>query len=287
MSVRPFDPTTLFSLYMQIVGTPTIEPETARPGVASRQIGADQIEEDQRLSGKCLGIINGAAWTSLWSIYFGRQVMPSVKLINVGNEAVQLNFMKAHRRGEPVPPQINIDRFVQYAEDLVALYEIDAILITCSTMNRSAAVVRSAMDRHGIPVVQIDEAMMDAAVEHGGRILVVATHGPTVKNTELLLQETAARRNKTVRFSGATIEEAFQLLGSGDIDAHNLAIAEAIRVTQQKEHIDSVVLAQLSMSVFKLTYPDALDAFGVPVFTSGETGFLEVRRVLLDRSGND
>jgi len=236
--------------------------------------------EDSSLRGKKLGIINGASWTSLWSTYFGRLLLPGVKLINVGNEAVQLNFMRAHHRGEPVPPQINIDRFVQYAEDLVALYDIDAIIITCSTMNRSAEAVRAAMKPHGVPVVQIDEAMMEVAIDHGGRILVVATHGPTVKNTQALLRETAQRRGTSVEFAGSTIENAFELLGNGDIDAHNEQIAGAIREVQKREEIDSVVLAQLSMSVFKFSYPDAEKTFGIPVFTSGETGFGKLRTVL-------
>lgn len=41
--------------------------------------------------------------------YFGKMILPGVKIINVGNEAVQLSFMKAHREGKPCPPQINID----------------------------------------------------------------------------------------------------------------------------------------------------------------------------------
>ncbi len=67
------------------------------------------------------------------------------------------------------------------------------------------------MKKHNVPVVQIDEAMMEKAVETGGKILIVATHGPTVKSTQALL------------------EEAFDLLGKGDIEGHNEVIARAIR----------------------------------------------------------
>ena len=81
----------------------------------------------------------------------------------------------------------------------------------------------------GVPVVQIDEAMMEEAVKTGGRILVVATHGPTVKSTQSLLRETAERLGKKVDFVGATVEEAFELLGQGRIAEHNAVIADAIR----------------------------------------------------------
>jgi hypothetical protein len=40
-----------------------------------------------------------------------------------------------------------------------------------------------------------------------------------------------------------------------------------------------VVLAQLSMTVFLLTYPDPLREFGIPVFSSGQCGFERVAEV--------
>ena len=57
--------------------------------------------------------------------------------------------------------------------------------------------------------------------------------------------------------------------------------ARAIRAAQKRRRIDTVVLAQLSMSVFALEYPDAARTFGVPVLTSGECGFKRVRALLL------
>lgn len=255
----------LFSMYMQVTGVPTLE-ATAAP--------------DPALQGKKLGLVNGSSWIALWTNFFGRRILPGVKLINAGNEAVQLNFMDAHRKGLSCPPQINIDLFASHARDLVRLFGVDAILITCSTMNRAAGTVRDAMAEYGVPVVQIDEAMMETAVEAGGRILVVATHGPTVKSTRALLEETAARLGKQVLFAGATVEEAFHLLGEGDIAGHNEVVASAIREASAREKIDIVVLAQLSMTVFKLSYPDCVPVFGVPVLTSGETGFERVKQIL-------
>lgn len=147
------DPFRLFGDYMKLTGVPTL---------SFPQIG------DPRLQGKKLGIVNGSNWISLWSTWFGKQIIPEVKLVQVGNEGVQLNFMEAYHRNEPCPPQINIDLFCRYAEDLYRLYRVDAILITCSTMNRSAGSVRNTMASYGVPVVQIDEAMMEEAVLRGG-----------------------------------------------------------------------------------------------------------------------
>ncbi len=210
----------------------------------------------------------------------GKLVLPGVKMVNVGNEGVQLNFMRAHHAGEPCPPQINIDLFSGYAKDLVDLVGVDAVMITCSTMNRAYKQVSARMKALGVPTVQIDEAMMEEAVNTGGRILVVATHGPTVKSTQNLLQETADRLGKKVDFAGATVEEAFERLGQGRIAEHNEIIADAIRKAMTAGRVDIVVLAQLSMAVFAFSHPDPAADFGVRVLNSAETGFRRAGEVL-------
>lgn len=232
------------------------------------------------LLGKRLGLINGASWVTPWSNYFGRLYLPGVHLLNAGNEAVQVNFMEAHEKGLPTPPQSNIDAFVRYAKDLVELGRVHAILITCSTMNRSYPAVVEAMKSYKVPVIQIDRPMMERAVKHGGRTLVIATHGPTVASTQALLRETASELDASIDFVGETVEEAWYRLADGDVEAHNRLLAETIRTVQKQEHIDSVVLAQLSMTVFLLSYPDPLSEFGVPVFTSGQCGFERVAELL-------
>jgi len=259
------DPIRLFGDYMKVTGVPDV---------------ASEEGPDPELSGKKLGVVNGSSWTSLWSSYFGRTMLPGVKIINVGNEAVQLNFMQAHSRGLACPPQINIDLFCRYARDLYDLYQVDAVMISCSTMNRAFRQVSETMKAVGVPVIQIDEAMMEQAVNTEGKILIVATHGPTVKSTESLLRETADRLGRKVDFVGATVEEAFVLLGRGEIAEHNQAIAQTIRDVQSRDKVDVVVLAQLSMSVFSFSFPEPENEFCIPVLNSGQTGFARAAEVL-------
>jgi hypothetical protein len=149
--------------------------------------------------------------------------------------------------GDPCPPQANIDRFVQYARDLVELARVNAVLITCSTMNRSYQQVSRALEPYKVPVIQIDMPMMEKAVNYGGKILVIATHGPTVASTQELLAETARKQGKTVAFDGLTIEEAWHRLEAGDVVGHNQVLADAISAHPVGEY-SCVVLAQLSMS---------------------------------------
>ncbi len=255
----------LFGDYMRVTGTPSLK---------------DEAGKDPHLAGKKLGVINGSSWVSLWSTWFGKKMLPGVRIINAGNEAVQLNFMKAHSEGKISPPRENIELFCRYAKDLHDLFSVDAVMISCSTMNRAYASVLKYMKPFNVPVIQIDQAMMEEAVNSEGKILVVATHGPTVKSTQELLAETGARIGKQVVYTGTTVEKAFDLLGKGEIERHNMVIAEAIRKVMGKQEIEIVVLAQLSMSVFTFSFPDPVKEFGVKVLNSGETGFRRAGEVL-------
>ncbi|MEO6063415.1 MAG: aspartate/glutamate racemase family protein [Thermoflexales bacterium] len=267
MSLPPelTNPAGLFSDYLRVTGVAHTGPEKAG---------------DPALIGKRLGLINGSSWVTLWSTYFGRRYVPGAHLINVGNEAVQVNFMDAHRRGLACPPQANIDAFVRYGLDLAQLAHVDAILLTCSTMNRAFGQVQQALAPYRVPVIQIDQPMMERAISCGPRALVIATHGPTVSSTQSLLGETAAAGGMKMDFEGLTLESAWYRLAEGDIQGHNEILAEAIRSATSRSSFDCVVLAQLSMSVFNLSYPDASSAFGLPVLTSAECGFARVREVL-------
>jgi aspartate/glutamate racemase len=260
------DPAALFSEYLRVTGVARLEHEWAG---------------DPRLAGKRLGLLNGSSWIALWSSYFGRLILPEVNLISAGNDAVQLYSMRSHRRGQEVPPQANVERFVRYAMDLVELAEVDAVLITCSTMNRSYPKVAKALKPYGVPVLAIDMPMMEAAVERGGKVLVVATHGPTVLSTQAMLDEAALRMGKTISYRAITIERAWQELSSGRVESHNRALAEGIAAELLKDSYDSVVLAQLSMSAFLFSYPDPEAEFGLPVLTSGQCGFERARQLML------
>jgi Asp/Glu/Hydantoin racemase len=272
MSHIPFPyiaPSQLFSDYLRVTGIAHLGPEpSGEPG----------------LIGKRLGLLNGSSWITLWSNYFGRLYLPGVHLVNAGNEAVQLNFMDAYQKGLPCPPQSNIEAFIRYARDLVELAQVDLVLITCSTMNRAYLQVADALQSYAVPVIQIDEPMMQRAVVHGGEILVVATHGPTVNSTQALLQETASRLKRDVTFSGVTVEEAWECLSAGDVPGHNRALAQAIHARLDREPASCVVLAQLSMACLLFSYPDPLLEFGVPVYTSAECGFEKARELLMARS---
>jgi len=259
----------LFSDYLRVTGVAHSGPEG---------------HGDARLLGKRLGLLNGSSWIALWANYFGRLYLPGVHLVNAGNEAVQINFIEAHEAGLPGLPAVNLSAFKRYALDLVELGHVDAVLITCSTMNRAYPQVCEALQPHNIPVLQIDRPMMERAVEHGGQVLIVATHGPTMDSTRTLLLEVAAEMGRPVRAMGVLVEPAWEALAKGNVEEHNEILAQTIRDMKKAKEISSVVLAQLSMSIFLLSHPDPQKEFGIPVFTSGQCGFEAIRDVLASKT---
>ncbi len=256
---------TFFETYLRLTGLPHLGPETAG---------------ELPFVGRRVGILNGSSWITAWSTFFGRRYLPGAHLVNAGNEAVQLSFMRAHAAGEACPPARNIARFTEYARDLVELADVDIVLVTCSTMNRSYPAITEALAPSGVPVVQIDVPMMERAVTLGGPILVVATHGPTVESTRTLLDETALQLGRSVDHSGITVEAAWDALARADVRGHNDAIAEAIRRETAGSRFRCVVLAQLSMAAILFSHPDPSAEFGVPVLTSAEYGFGRVAEIL-------
>jgi hypothetical protein len=258
----------LFSDYLHVTGVAHTDPEP---------IG------DPSLIGKRLGLLNGSSWITLWANFFGRMYLPGTHLVNAGNEAVQINFMQAYADGETALPPENLSAFKHYAIDLVELSHVNAVLITCSTLNRAYPLIQAMLQPYGVPVQQIDRPMMERAVEQGGRILAIATHGPTVESTQALLQEVAAEKGRTVQTSGVLVEAAWHALARGEVENHNKLLANKILECMLLEEIGCVVLAQLSMSIFLLTHPDPLKEFGIPVFTSGQCGFEAMREVLASK----
>jgi hypothetical protein len=264
--LAPAEALDLFAAYLRVTGVAHLGPEPAG---------------DARLLGKRLGVLNGSAWVGLWATFFGRLYLPGVQLVSAGSDAVQLSFMAAHARNAPCPPEANIAAFVRQARDLITLGEVDAVLLTCSTMNRAYPAVAEALAEHAVPVVQIDAPMMEAAVAHPGRVLVVATHGPTVESTCQLLEETAARAGRRVAYVPLSVPQAWACLAEGDVAGHNRWLEEGIRgALAENPGVGCVVLAQLSMALLVLSSANLSAELGVPVLTSPECGFGRVRALL-------
>ena len=268
MTANPFgvDPIQLFGDYMKITGVPSLAPATG---------------PDPRLAGKKLGVVNGSSWISLWSTYFGRLMLPGVKIVNAGNEAVQLNFMDAHEHHRPCPPQINIDLFCRYARDLFDLVKVDAILISCSTMNRAFAQVRArhegsrrprrpdrrGHDGRGGEHRRPDSRRCDPRPDGQEHPEPPAGDGRPARQVRRLSTASRSRRPSTCWARGGSMEHN---------DAHRRAIRH---VQQERAHRHRRPRATLDVGLLVLR-PDPVAGSAFPVLNSGQTGFRRAGEIL-------
>lgn len=149
----------------------------------------------------------------------------------------------------------------------------DVVMLTCSSISPLAAPTSAEVD---IPVLRIDEAMADAAVEAGDRIAVLATLPTTLVPTVALLHERAALAGRSPRISEEIVVGAFAAVSSGDRATHDSLVGEAI--ARAAAAADVVVLAQASMA----SAAEAVEV-DVPVMTSIAPG-IERLRTILDRA---
>lgn len=214
-----------------------------------------------------IGIIHAVNLTIRAMQPFLDRYIPGVAVMHLCDDTIQRDNIAA---GPGTIPKRNYFRFAQYAHNLEES-GVELILLACSTFNYAAELARPMID---IPIMQIDRPMMERAVEQGARVGLLATLATTVPSSERLLRIVAAEKKRPVEITTVLRPEAFEAIQRGDAATHNSILLEEIEELSKK--VDSIVLAQLSMSALE----PMLDKTAVPVYNSGTTGFARIREVL-------
>jgi len=159
------------------------------------------------------------------------------------------------------------ESYAKVAEQLGA----DCILNACSSIGE---LVSSTQPKVSIPIVRIDEAMAEFAIDLATKIGVAATLETTLKPTLELLKQKALEKNKQVEFQPMLVASAYQKLISNDKEGHDLDLSIALRVLAKE--VDLVVLAQASMARVVSTFTKEEQSHFV---TSPELGMDAVKRI--------
>ncbi len=165
--------------------------------------------------------------------------------------------------------------FRRVAEHVVAAYEAGATLVqvTCSSISPCVVASRPMVP---VPVLKIDEPMVDQALQIGTKIGVVATVPTTLKPTTELVFERASHWGKEVQVESVLCEGAFSALMSGDGETHDRIVRQHLQ--DLMERTDVVVLAQASMARVAATIsPEEQKA---PILSSPRLAVEHLRRLL-------
>jgi Asp/Glu/hydantoin racemase len=138
---------------------------------------------------------------------------------------------------------------------------MDAVQVTCSSISPCVDSARALVD---IPVLKIDEAMVDAALSLGQRIGIAATAATALKPTADLVALRAAETGQHVDIEPAWCEGAYEALFAGDHLEHDRIVQQTIKELAARN--DVVLLAQGSMVRAIASMPS--EEQQVPVLTS-------------------
>lgn len=195
-----------------------------------------------------------------------REILPGVEVVNIVDDSLLAELM---RNGGEVAPVAG--RLVSYARR-AAEAGADVILSACSSVGEVVADAQAAV---AVPVVRIDNALAEAAVQRGAVIGVIATIATTLNPTTRLLHAKALAAGRTVTLKPVLVAGAFERLAAGDRAGHDDLLLAALSALARE--VDVVVLAQVSMA---RVLPRLTDAERAQCLTSPRLGLEAVRQAL-------
>ncbi len=165
--------------------------------------------------------------------------------------------------------------FRRMADHVAAAEQAGAVAVqcTCSSISPGVDAVRPLV---GVPVLKIDDPMVDEALRLGKRIGVAATVPTTLKPTTDLVRTRAAEVGLAVQVDPALCEGAFAALQAGDVAAHDARVKKQVLDLMSRN--DVVLLAQASMARVTATLsPKEVKA---PILTSPRLAVQRLAEVL-------
>jgi Asp/Glu/hydantoin racemase len=195
------------------------------------------------------------------------ELMPEVETFDIVDETL---LRDATREG-----RVSLDTARRLFAHLAAAerHGADAILVRCSSVG---GVVDAARPFAGIPLLRVDQAMAEQAVERGARIGVLATLWSTLRPTAALIERTARERERSVEVRDRLCDGAFEALREGDTAHHDELVRELLR--ELIGWADVIVLAQASMA--RVVDSLSEDERRTPILSSPRLGMERIRDIL-------
>jgi Asp/Glu/hydantoin racemase len=166
-----------------------------------------------------------------------QEMLPNINVFNMVDDSLIKDVIT---KGELTPATAKrVVNQVASAEAAGA----DYILVTCSSIG---AAVETAATLSGIPVIRVDQAMADLAVQTGQKIGVIATLPTTLAPTSDLVTRRAAVAGKDIELVSKLCDGAFEALMSGDAAKHDEMVGNALK--ELSKQVDVILLAQASMA---------------------------------------
>ncbi len=159
---------------------------------------------------------------------------PELKPVNVLDEGV----MGCLRRQEWPRAIAGLQHHIQRAKEE---YSVDAALVTCSALG--PAQMQELRANAGIPLLKIDEPMLENAARDEGPIGLIATFPSTVDTSLAWLRHF----NPELKVQVALNPQALEALLRGDRSSHDAQLLQTAELLA-RNNISKIILAQVSMA---------------------------------------
>ena len=194
------------------------------------------------------------------------ELVPDAKVHNIVDDSLLHDVMQ----NGGITPKV-VSRMCAYVQ-AAAANGADLIFNQCSSVGEAADIAAKLVS---IPVLKVDAAMAEKAVELGTKIGVVATVKSTMRPSCNLVRSKAAEAGKQIDVVEYLVDGALDvLMKEKNREKHNAMVLESVR--KAEEECDVVVLAQGSMTVL---LPELQDV-KKPVLTSPRLGVERARKLL-------
>lgn len=183
-----------------------------------------------------------------------KDMLPDAETVHLADSGLVKDII----RSGGVTPQISMRLMKQF--ESAAAAGADAIVCACSTVGE---VTEQASSFFSIPVIRIDQPMIDEACSQYTRIGVLASLETTIGPTTNGVIRTARRMGRKVTVLARTATGAYQAQSSGDSQTCDRLLLET--ALTMRDEIDVLLLAQGSMAPMEESLREQL---GKPVLSS-------------------
>lgn len=192
--------------------------------------------------------------------------LPAVRVLNLLDEAL---LKEAERLGGISPA------LVRRMTSLVAMHEAagaELVLFSCTAYS---SFVDQVQAQAGIPVLPIDDAMLERALQIGRRLGVLATIAAGLEQQRQSIARVAAATGREFEIEPVLRPDAFAALNGGDAATHDRILLEEL--AKLAREVDVVILAQASMAGLMPSVPADTP---VPVLASPGLAVEKVKELL-------
>lgn len=196
-----------------------------------------------------------------------KEILPEAEVFHIADEML----LKIVLKQGGLSPFI----FQRVTDHVVAAERAGADVVQCTCSSISPC-VEAARPLVSIPVLKIDEPMVDMAIQKGSRIGVIATAPTTLKPTTELVYERAKAHGVSVEVESRLCEGAYQALFSGDVQTHDQIVRQNLVELMKRNQV--ILLAQASMARVAEAIPPEEQT--IPILSSPRLAIEHLKQVL-------